>query len=69
MTQRDPSSYTGFATLSGGVLDARLTDLWGFVTVVHGTPEVRAGVRGWALTATVIVPDGLKLPWDDEVPP
>ena len=66
----DPSSYTGFATLSGGVLEARLTDVWGFITSIHGTPETRAGVRGWALTATVIVPEGLKIPWEtDEAPP
>lgn len=61
--------FTGWATLAGGVLTADLRDSLGFVTHITGTPVTRDGVRGWELSAVVVVPQGLSIPWLDDEPP
>ena len=38
--------------------------LLGAITVITGVPEIRDGVRGYALEARVVIPDDLKLPFE-----
>jgi hypothetical protein len=64
----DTPIATGWLVKDGDGVRATLTDLLGVVTVIVGVPAIRDGVRGYALTATVRLPDHLKLPWEEDAP-
>lgn len=59
---RDPSVWSGHAAVVDGVLEAELIDTFGYITVVRGTPNA----TGWTLSARVVVPEGLAIPWLDD---
>jgi hypothetical protein len=56
---------TGWLVKHGDGVRAEMVDLLGAVTVIVGVPEIRDGVRGYALSAMVVLPDELKLPWEE----
>jgi len=61
---------SGWLVKDGDGIRGELVDLLGAVTVITGVPAIRDGVRGYALTARLVsLPDGLKLPWEEETPP
>lgn len=57
---------SGFLWCDGEDVRGTLVDALGFVTEIHGTRKVRNGVPGYELTATVVVPEGMRIPWLDE---
>lgn len=61
----DPHMAVGWMVKDGDGIRAEMVDLLGAVTVITGVPAIRDGVRGYALTARVIMPDSLKLPWEE----
>ena len=68
MTDNKPIA-TGWLVKDGDGVRATLTDRLGTVTVIVGVPEIRDGVRGYALEARVLsMPDHLKLPWEEAAP-
>jgi hypothetical protein len=65
----DPPVMTGWLIKDGDGVRAELVDLLGAVTIMTGTPEVRNGVRGYALVARLgAVPEHLRMPWEEDVP-
>lgn len=61
----DPHMATGWLVKDGDGIRAEMVDLLGAITVITGVPEIRDGVRGYALTARVVMPDWLKLPGEE----
>lgn len=61
----DPHMAVGWMVKDGDGIRAEMVDLLGAITVITGVPAIRDGVRGYALTARVIMPDSLKLPWEE----
>lgn len=61
----DPAVMSGtMRTLANGDVEGRITDPFGYITVITG---VITAPGTWSISAVVIVPDGLKLPFlDDE---
>lgn len=61
----DPHMAVGWMVKDGDGIRAEMVDLLGAITVITGVPAICDGVRGYALTARVIMPDSLKLPWEE----
>jgi hypothetical protein len=57
---------TGFLWRDGDGVRGELVDALDCITVIVGTPAVRDGVRGYALTATVVISDQLKFPFEED---
>jgi hypothetical protein len=62
----DPPVMTGWLIKDGDGVRAEMVDRLGAITIITGTPEVRNGVRGYALVARVVLPESLKLPWEED---
>lgn len=61
---RDPSVWSGHATVVDGVLEAELTCPWQSVTKIRGTP---ASGGGWILAVSDVVwPESMVVPWLDD---
>jgi hypothetical protein len=64
-----PSVMSGHIRRQGSGLVGVLNDPFGFITHLTGVLDPAVPGR-WILTATVVVPEGLKVAFlDDEVPP
>lgn len=63
MPNRDPSVWSGRATVVDGVLEAELTCPWQSVTKIRGTPAP----GGWSLVVSeVVYPPDMQVPWLDD---
>ena len=70
MNDDDTPFATGWLVKDGDGVRATLTDLLGTVTAIVGVPEIRDGVRGYALEARVLsIPEHLRMPWEEEAAP
>jgi hypothetical protein len=64
------SAMRGFLRRTEAGVAGVLTDTFGYQTHITGVPAREGGIDGWAIEAIVVVPDGLKLPWEiDEISP
>jgi hypothetical protein len=62
----DPSVMSGTLRLmADGRLVGEMVDVFHYITRIEG---VRTGAGVWAISATVVVPEGLKIAWLDDPP-